>query len=211
VLKRPSRRIARGYFGNSTRIRSSPGSFRSSRGGRWVSRPRRSIFSSAGREQYGGTPIRLRELARFYGEGHIVSETDIDEYICHSREETVFSLFGKIMERDLAASLEILQKLMLSADSSAVQILSGILWQLRRLILVKTSCLGITAFRRPARRQMSGASGSRGIRGRNEELHRSRTPPHTEPGRRLRHRAQKHAGGFSVDPASALPLSGPVD
>jgi len=77
-------------------------------------------------------------LARFYGEGHIVSETDIDEYICHSREETVFSLFGKIMERDLAASLEILQKLMLSADSSAVQILSGILWQLRRLILVKT-------------------------------------------------------------------------
>ena len=82
--------------------------------------------------------IACENLYRFYGEGHTITESDVDEFVYHSREETVFSLFGRMMDRDLGASLEILQKIMMGNDSSAVQILSGILWQLRRLILAKS-------------------------------------------------------------------------
>jgi len=74
------------------------------------------------------------KLILYFGPGSTLREDDIEEFIYHSKEENVFSLFQKIVDRDLAASLEILHKILLSGQSSGVQILGGLLWQFRRLL-----------------------------------------------------------------------------
>ena len=44
-----------------------------------------------------------------------------------------FSLFNRIAASDFAGSLEILQKIMLGNETNTVQLLGGLMWQLRNL------------------------------------------------------------------------------
>ncbi len=76
-------------------------------------------------------------LAGFLGEGSILTSEEIEKFVYHSKEENVFTLFDKIAVADLAGSLEVLQKLLLSGESQPVQLLGGILWQVRRLLAVR--------------------------------------------------------------------------
>lgn len=73
------------------------------------------------------------KLALFFGEGALISKPDIENFFYHGKEENVFSLFNKIADADLPGSLEILQKIMLGNDTNTVQLLGGLLWQLRNL------------------------------------------------------------------------------
>ena len=62
-----------------------------------------------------------------------VTEDEIEQYIYHSKTESVFTLFEKIAARDLEATLDILKALELSREADPIQLFGGMLWQFRRL------------------------------------------------------------------------------
>lgn len=78
------------------------------------------------------------KISFFFHKGKLITEDEIDTYLYHSREETVFSLFEKMALKDLESSLEINVKLSLSSESSPIAIISGLLWQFKRLLSLKT-------------------------------------------------------------------------
>ncbi|MCL1818437.1 MAG: DNA polymerase III subunit delta [Spirochaetaceae bacterium] len=73
-------------------------------------------------------------LCLFKGENSEVTAADIETWLYHSREETVFSLFETAARLDFPASLEILAKLLVEGDSNPVQLLAGLLWNFRNLL-----------------------------------------------------------------------------
>lgn len=74
------------------------------------------------------------KLALFFGEGAFISRDEIETFFYHGKEENVFSLFNRIAAADFPGSVDILQKIMLGSDSNTVQLLSGLLWQLRNML-----------------------------------------------------------------------------
>ena len=62
-----------------------------------------------------------------------ITDDDVEKFIYHSRQESVFTLFGKIAEEELEESLDILRALRLSGETDPIQIFGGLLWQFRRL------------------------------------------------------------------------------
>jgi DNA polymerase III subunit delta len=78
-----------------------------------------------------------QKLSLFFGSGSIIKEEDLGKYVYHSKEENVFTLFERITQRDFSASIEILHKILLSGESDGIKLLSGLLWQLRKLLEFK--------------------------------------------------------------------------
>ncbi len=76
-------------------------------------------------------------LAAFFGKGVVIRQHDIEQYIFHSKEENVFTLFGRISQRDFNSALETLNTIFLSGEADPIQTLSGILWQVRKLQSLK--------------------------------------------------------------------------
>lgn len=74
------------------------------------------------------------KLVLYFGKGTVLGADDIEEFIYHSKEENVFTLFQKIIRKDFEGSLEVLHKIMLSGQNNGVQLLGGLLWQFRRLL-----------------------------------------------------------------------------
>ncbi len=62
-----------------------------------------------------------------------ITEDDIEAFIFHSRQESVFTLFDQIANGNLEESLDILKTLQLSRDTDPIQLFGGLLWQFRRL------------------------------------------------------------------------------
>ena len=77
------------------------------------------------------------KLRVFFGEGSRIEYADVEKILYHSKDENVFSLFEKISSRDLDASLEVLNKLLLSRESDPVGLLAGLLAQVRKLQTLK--------------------------------------------------------------------------
>lgn len=80
------------------------------------------------------------KLILYFGPGSTLTSDDIEEFIYHSKEENVFSLFQKLTRRDLTGSLEILHKILQSGQTRGVQVLGGLLWQFRRLLKMSRLC-----------------------------------------------------------------------
>ncbi|MBB6482310.1 DNA polymerase III subunit delta [Spirochaeta isovalerica] len=78
------------------------------------------------------------KLAFYFKEGDRISEDDIENFLYHSREENVFTLFEKVCRRDLEASLDVLNSIVLARETQPVQLLSGLLWQFRNLLSLST-------------------------------------------------------------------------
>ncbi|MDR1932463.1 MAG: DNA polymerase III subunit delta [Spirochaetales bacterium] len=72
-------------------------------------------------------------LCLFKGENAEITTADIETYLYHSRQETVYSLFATVCALDLEMSLEILAKLLLEGSSGPVQLLGGLFRQFRSL------------------------------------------------------------------------------
>jgi len=72
-------------------------------------------------------------LALFFGSGATINLSDVEQYIYHSKEENVFTLFDRLCEREFAGAEEVLEKILLSREAEATQIISGLLLQFRRL------------------------------------------------------------------------------
>lgn len=74
------------------------------------------------------------QIAIAYGEGAHITSAMLEEYLYHSKEENVYSLFEKIAYSDFQGALEIFNKLVSSATVAYPQLIGGILWQLKNLL-----------------------------------------------------------------------------
>ncbi len=73
-------------------------------------------------------------LALFFDKDSVIKYNDIENFIYHSKEESVFTLGDQILKRDLLGATEILQKILLSKEDDPLRIAHGILWQIRILL-----------------------------------------------------------------------------
>jgi DNA polymerase-3 subunit delta len=58
---------------------------------------------------------------------------DLDAFLVHDRGETVYTLFDALVTRDLNLGLEVLQKILLSGDANASQVVGGLYRQFSAL------------------------------------------------------------------------------
>lgn len=74
------------------------------------------------------------KLVLFFGESREISHDDVEQYLYHSKEENVFTLFDRFAAGELTQALEVYKKIGLSGESQPVQLLGGLLWQFKRLL-----------------------------------------------------------------------------
>lgn len=82
--------------------------------------------------------VECDKLTLFFGKGSKIEESDIESYIYHSKEENVFTLFDRVAAKDFAGALEVIGSILLSGEANGISLLSGLLWQFRRLHEVRT-------------------------------------------------------------------------
>ncbi len=86
--------------------------------------------------------MECERLVLFFGKGEQIESEAIEKYIYHSKEENVFTLFDKVAQRKFDFALEVLHNLLLSRETEALQILSGLLSQFRKLAALKRLIAG---------------------------------------------------------------------
>lgn len=84
-------------------------------------------------------------LAGFFPPNSYVAVEEIEQYLYHGREETVFSLFDRVVSRDLQGCLETLTTLLLARRGDAIQILAMLHSQFQRLTRFKELLAAHTA------------------------------------------------------------------
>jgi len=60
-------------------------------------------------------------LVSFLRESGEITERDVENFVFHSKEENVFTLFAKMAEKNFPGSIEVLHKIGLSGDHNPVQ------------------------------------------------------------------------------------------
>jgi len=76
------------------------------------------------------------QLMQFVATEHraTVTEDDVERFIQHTRQESVFSLFEHMATGSYERALDILHTLIRSGDGDPIPLLAGLLWQFRRLV-----------------------------------------------------------------------------
>lgn len=86
------------------------------------------------------------QLALFWQAGEkqgVIGEEEVETYIHHSRQEDAFTLFPEIAKGDFKMSIDTLHSILGSGDSGApILLVSGLLWQFRRLLSVQEAISG---------------------------------------------------------------------
>jgi DNA polymerase-3 subunit delta len=80
-----------------------------------------------------------QKLSFYFNIGDLIQVEDIDNFVYHSKEENVFTLFEKMLLKDLAGTLEVFSKITLSGEIDLIYLLSGLMRQIRRVLKVKTA------------------------------------------------------------------------
>jgi DNA polymerase-3 subunit delta len=73
-------------------------------------------------------------LALYVGPGAVLDLERAEQYLYHSKEENVFTLFDQLAARDHAGGQEVLDKILLSGDADPQQVTAGLLWQFGRIV-----------------------------------------------------------------------------
>ncbi len=81
--------------------------------------------------------VECGRLAQFFGSGSTIGLEAVEQYLYHSKEENVFTLFDRLCERDFPASIEVLDKILLAREADATQLSAGLLAQFRKLANLK--------------------------------------------------------------------------
>ena len=76
-------------------------------------------------------------LALYVGPGATLDLERVEQYLYHSKEENVFTLFDQLAARDHAGSQEVLDKILLAGESDPQQVAAGLLWQFGRIVAHK--------------------------------------------------------------------------
>lgn len=63
---------------------------------------------------------------------------DVETFVYHSREESVFSLYQQVVDDDFAGALEVMAKLDSSGEGGPVQLIAGLVFQVRKLLALRT-------------------------------------------------------------------------
>ena len=66
-----------------------------------------------------------------------VTEDDIEQYIQHTRVESVFSLFEYLALNSFEMTLQVFHSLMRDQENGAIPLISGLLWTFRRLLSIE--------------------------------------------------------------------------
>ena len=77
------------------------------------------------------------KLIRFFDPGDRITEEKIESFFYDRKEENMFSLFDRLAGCDIQKSIETSKNIFFSGESNPVQILSGLLWQVRNLYELK--------------------------------------------------------------------------
>ncbi len=78
------------------------------------------------------------KLALFFDSSKPITLEAIEEYLFNGKEESVFSLYDQILTSTLEKATETAKNLMMSSDGAPIQLLGGLIWQLRRMLGVRT-------------------------------------------------------------------------
>ena len=84
-------------------------------------------------QELRATAIQLMQFVASEQRSHITDE-DVERFIEHTRQESVFSLFEQIATGSYERALDILHTLIRSGDGDPILLLAGLLWQFRRLV-----------------------------------------------------------------------------
>jgi len=74
------------------------------------------------------------QLESFFAQKKEINLDEIENYIYHSKEENVFTLFASLSRRDFRLACDILSKILLTNEDDPVRILGSILWQVNQAI-----------------------------------------------------------------------------
>ena len=77
------------------------------------------------------------KLALFFDSKEFITLEAIEEMLFNGKEENVFTLYDQILTGTLEKATEIAKNLMMSSDGAPIQLLGGLIWQLRRLLGVR--------------------------------------------------------------------------
>lgn len=72
-------------------------------------------------------------IVLFFDKGSTITAEEIEKLLAHNKEESVFTLFDALTYSDLEGALSIMQKLLLSKNTSPIQIAAGLVYCFRRL------------------------------------------------------------------------------
>ena len=78
------------------------------------------------------------KLALFFDSKEPITLEAIEEMLFNGKEESVFTLYDQLLVGTLEKATEIAKNLMMSSDGAPIQLLGGLVWQLRRLLGVRT-------------------------------------------------------------------------
>ena len=83
--------------------------------------------------------IACGKLSFYFNIGDQIDEEDIDNFVYHSKDENVFTLFERVLLKELGSALEVFSKITLSGEVDPVFLIGGFLRQIRRVLRVKTA------------------------------------------------------------------------
>ncbi len=66
--------------------------------------------------------------------GEVITEEIVDNFIYHSKEESAFTLFNTIAEKDLSKSIDILRKIINSGETNIAAVIGGLIWKFNQLL-----------------------------------------------------------------------------
>lgn len=75
----------------------------------------------------------LEKLALYFGTSRPLTQDDLETYLSHTKEESVFSLFEALTQGRLEGAVEVLEKLLWTQETDPIGILAGLIWQFRNL------------------------------------------------------------------------------
>jgi DNA polymerase-3 subunit delta len=81
--------------------------------------------------------VECERLAQFFGPDAPIGLDSVEQYITHTKEENVFTLFDRVCEKELGPAEEVLDKILLSREAEPTQIASMLLVQFRKLASLK--------------------------------------------------------------------------
>lgn len=78
--------------------------------------------------------VVCQQIANFYPPGTLLTSEKMEEFLYHSKEESVFTLFSKISVGDFQGSMDILKKIYLGSGVYFPLLMGGLLWQFKKLL-----------------------------------------------------------------------------
>jgi DNA polymerase-3 subunit delta len=78
--------------------------------------------------------LEAQKLLAFFEAGANLSLEDLEQYLVHTKEENVFTLFEKITSGEFSKALEVLKKILGSKESEGIGLLGGLTWQFKNLL-----------------------------------------------------------------------------